>query len=400
MSNIRTVSELNSYINRLLSNDFFLKNIAVKGEISGISKPINGHIYFTIKDAKCSIPCALFRNRNKNVNIKLENGIEVVINGSVSMYEVNGKCQIIVDDIKIGDYGKLHKKYLELKTYMDKLGYFDVSSKKDMPDKISSLALVTSVSSAAITDFLTVIKRRNPFIDVEVFDVRVQGNSCPEEVSKAINKINELNRHDLIALTRGGGSEEELFVFNDIDINTAIVNSKIPVATAIGHQRDVSLSELSSDIKSDTPTSLAEIITEGFYKSRIVGLEATIDKMYESTFSRLRHEKNMLNFAINTLMSEKDNKFMLATNSTLNMKNQLLREVVFLIETMKKDVTMKYSLLCSYDYKNVLNRGYSLVYKEGELADYSKLKTGDIIEVISADNSLKAEVLEVNNIGK
>ncbi len=397
MSSIKTVSQLNSYINRTLSNDFFLKNVEVRGEISGLTSYINGHLYFSIKDEKSSIPCVLFRNANKNINIKLENGLEVIVKGSVSMYEVSGKVQIIVRSISIGDYGVLHQTYIALKSKLEKMGFFDPFIKRSLPENITRLALVTSKSSAAVTDFLTVIKRRNPFIDVEIYDVRVQGNFCITDVISAIEEINNKGSYDLIAITRGGGSIEELFVFNDIDICTAIRKSEIPVATAIGHQRDVLLSELSSDAKSDTPTSLAELITERFYKNKILSYERYVDRLYEVSTRRIEDERQRLNLLLKNLISAEETRLAIAKNAINVMIDQLIRESVLYVQSIKKSIDLKGDLLRSFDYNNVLKRGYSVVFKDGKYTDVNCVEAGDIIEVVSHERKLKAEVLEVCN---
>ncbi len=397
MNKVKSVSELNHYINRTLSNDFFLKSVEVRGEISGLTKPINGHIYFSIKDERASIPCALFKNANRNVTINLENGLEIIVKGSVSMYEVNGKVQIIAKSISIGDYGKLHQRYLELKSKMEGMGYFDPAVKKSLPSEIKKLALVTSKSSAAVSDFLTVLKRRNPFIDIKIFDVRVQGTSCIGDVVQAIDDINALGTYDLIALTRGGGSIEELFVFNDLSICSAIRNSSIPVATAIGHQRDILLSELSSDIKSDTPTSLAEVISEKFYKERILTYELYVDRLYELSKRRIEDEKFKLSHSVRTLKDAQTNKLRLASNANASMLSQLIRETMLYVNSLKSSISLKGELLQSFDYHNVLKRGYSIVYKNGKNVDLDIIETGDVIDVVTHKNLIKAEVLEVAN---
>lgn len=394
---IRSVSQINDYIKKSLESDIILRNLVVKGEVSGVARAKSGHIYFDIKDKDSSISCVLYGFRKLSLSHLIQNGVEVVLKGSISIYKQRGVYQINVTEVGGGDVGKLHEQYLKLKKDMDGLGYFDVLAKKDLPSKITNLALVTSATSAAIIDFLTVLKRRNPFINVEVFDVSVQGANCPKEVSASIVNINKQKRHDLIVLTRGGGSREELFVFNDKEICTQIYNSEIPVAVAIGHQRDESLAELCADIRSGTPSSLAEIVTENFYRDNIEKIELAIKNLKSYAKIRIDSEKNALLHNRKALLSEKNNKFLMAHNLINNIKANMEREVDLKLETARKENDMKLKLLKSYDSTNVLKRGYSVVYKDGKVAKLDAIKPDDLIDIKSDNLTIKARVLEVSN---
>jgi len=253
---IYSVSELNRETKTLLSNYF--SYIQVKGEISNLSTPSSGHIYFTLKDQKAQIRCAMFKSQQRRLNFKPENGKQVIISAQVSLYEARGDYQLIADKMQEAGKGDLQLAFDQLKTKLLNEGLFDQALKQAIPDIPKQIGIVTSATGAAIHDILTVLNRRFPAIPVLIYPTAVQGDNSKFEISKAIEMANLQKQVDVIILTRGGGSLEDLWAFNEECVARAIVKSKIPIISAIGHEVDFTIADFVADLRSPTPSAAAE----------------------------------------------------------------------------------------------------------------------------------------------
>ncbi|MCF6252696.1 MAG: exodeoxyribonuclease VII large subunit [Methylococcaceae bacterium] len=253
---IYSVSELNKETKNLLSSYF--SYIQVKGEISNLSTPSSGHIYFTLKDQKAQIRCAMFKSQQRRLNFKPENGKQVIISAQVSLYEARGDYQLIADKMQEAGKGDLQLAFDQLKTKLLNEGLFDQALKQAIPDIPKQIGIITSATGAAIHDILTVLNRRFPAIPVLIYPTAVQGDNSKFEISKAIERANLQKQVDVIILTRGGGSLEDLWAFNEECVARAIVNSKIPIISAIGHEVDFTIADFVADLRSPTPSAAAE----------------------------------------------------------------------------------------------------------------------------------------------
>ncbi len=253
---IYSVSELNRETKTLLSNYF--SYIQVKGEISNLSTPSSGHIYFTLKDQKAQIRCAMFKSQQRRLNFKPENGKQVIISAQVSLYEARGDYQLIADKMQEAGKGDLQLAFDQLKAKLLNEGLFDQALKQAIPDIPKQIGIVTSATGAAIHDILTVLNRRFPAIPVLIYPTAVQGDNSKFEISKAIEMANLQKQVDVIILTRGGGSLEDLWAFNEECVARAIVKSKIPIISAIGHEVDFTIADFVADLRSPTPSAAAE----------------------------------------------------------------------------------------------------------------------------------------------
>jgi exodeoxyribonuclease VII large subunit len=253
---IYSVSELNRETKNLLSNHF--SYIQVEGEISNLSTPSSGHIYFTLKDQKSQIRCAMFKSQQRRLNFKPANGKLVIISAQVSLYEARGDYQLIADKMQEAGKGDLQQAFDQLKTKLLNEGLFNQELKQAIPDIPKQIGIVTSATGAAIHDILTVLNRRFPAIPVLIYPSAVQGNNSKFEISKAIEMANLQKQVDVIILTRGGGSLEDLWAFNEECVARAIVKSKIPIISAIGHEVDFTIADFVADLRAPTPSAAAE----------------------------------------------------------------------------------------------------------------------------------------------
>jgi len=292
-----TVSELTGSIRRLLEKE--IGNVSVMGEITNLRVQSSGHIYFTIKDANAQIACVLFRNESRAVNRDfLEDGQKVVIDGEVTVYEARGQYQLRVMSLQLQGMGALQAAFERLKQKLQSEGLFDAGRKREIPAFPHGIGVVTAPGGAAIQDVLHAIARRNPALKVVLAPCRVQGAGAGQEIAAAIDLLNEwavLNgesKLDLILVTRGGGSLEDLWAFNEEIVARAIYGSRLPVISAVGHEIDFTISDFVADFRAATPTAAAEIITEGVFSARpqIIAAREHLRELMEDGLAQKREE--------------------------------------------------------------------------------------------------------------
>ncbi len=252
------VSELNNYIKKLISMDYILRDINITGEVTNLNIHNNGNIYFSLKDSFARIDAMASQN---DVNIKLFDGAKVLAKGTVTYYERSGRILLYVSEIELDGRGNLYQKYLDLKEKLSKEGLFDASHKKKIKKYPSSIGLITSTSGAAIKDVVNLFRKRNRTCDIYVFPSLVQGDSASESLINGIKYFNEIEKVDTIIIARGGGSFEDLFVFNDESLAREIFASKIPIISAVGHEVDYTICDFVADLRAATPTNAAELVT-------------------------------------------------------------------------------------------------------------------------------------------
>ncbi|MDD5578409.1 MAG: exodeoxyribonuclease VII large subunit [Methylobacter sp.] len=273
---ILTVTQLNREVSQLL-NDHFL-TVLVEGEISNLSTPSSGHIYFSLKDANAQIRCAMFRIQQRRLDFKPENGKQVIVKAQVSLYEPRGDFQLIVEHIEEAGDGALRKAFDALKLKLLEEGLFDVTIKQSLPALPKAIGIITSPSGAAIRDILTVLNRRFTAVPIIIYPVAVQGESSKNEIANALAIANQHNLCDVIILARGGGSLEDLWAFNEEIVARAIFASKIPVISGVGHETDVTIADFVADLRAATPSAAAEHATpdQREWLSKFINLEARL----------------------------------------------------------------------------------------------------------------------------
>ena len=262
---IISVGELNRSAKMILESNF--SSVSVLGEISNLAQPSSGHIYFTLKDAEGSIRCAMFKNQKMRMNFTPKDGDQCVLKGQVSLYAARGDYQLIVRQMQPAGVGNLMQQFEELKQKLDKEGLFDPLKKKDIPFPPKHIGVITSASTAALQDVITTIKRRAPSSQVTLSPAMVQGNTAPQAIIKALDLIllfNETSANpiDIVLMTRGGGSIEDLWAFNNEDLAREIYDFPIPVISGVGHEIDFTIADFVADMRAPTPTAAAELVTE------------------------------------------------------------------------------------------------------------------------------------------
>lgn len=257
---IYSVTQINKYIKMVFDKNTFLYNISIRGEITNFKAHYTGHLYFTLKDETSSIKCVMFKGYAEGVKFNIADGMKVVIEGQVSVYEANGTYQIYCKKMMPEGLGELYLAYEQLKAKLEKEGLFDESHKRPIPFLPSRVGVITSKTGAVVRDIINVTTRRYGKMDLLIYPAAVQGVNVAETVIAGIKTFNQLNNVDVIIIARGGGSFEDLFGFNDERLAREIYNSDIPIISAVGHETDFTICDFVSDLRAPTPSAAAELV--------------------------------------------------------------------------------------------------------------------------------------------
>lgn len=250
--------QLNVLARDLLESSF--SQVWVEGEISNFSRPASGHLYFTLKDERAQVRCALFKQKAMYLRFQPRDGMQVLVRGRLTLYEARGDYQLVLEHMEEAGEGALQRAYMELKAKLSAEGIFDDARKRPLPAFVHRLAIITSATGAAIRDVISVLNRRFPLLHVDVLPVAVQGEGAPREIRDMLARANAAANYDVILLTRGGGSLEDLWAFNDEALARDLAKSKTIVISAVGHEIDFSLADFAADIRAPTPSAAAELL--------------------------------------------------------------------------------------------------------------------------------------------
>ena len=283
-----TVSKLTFEIRKLLEDNEILQDAWVQGEISNLSRPASGHVYFTLKDANASLKCVMWKSSAARLNLSLRDGMEVEVHGKIGVYEPQGAYQLYADQVRAVGEGALYQEFLRLKSMLEAEGLFDIERKRPIPEFPKRIGIVTSATGAALRDMLNTLRRRLPLVDVILAPSPVQGTDAPPAIVRAIQVLDQ-HEVDVLLIARGGGSIEDLWAFNDERVVRAVAASNIPVISGVGHETDFTLCDFAADLRAPTPTAAAELATQitlddlqydlSTYHSRLI--TATIDLFAE-----------------------------------------------------------------------------------------------------------------------
>ena len=319
---IISVTELNKLAKSLLENG--IPKLWIEGEISNLARPASGHIYFSLKDETSQIRCAWFKQRQSINANDISNGMKMLALGKISLYQPRGEYQFIIEKMETAGEGDLKRKYEELKQKLFNEGLFDRERKLEIPKLPKKIGVITSPSGAAIRDVLSILKRRFPLLPIVIFPITVQGDNAAPDIENALKNANLRADCDVLILTRGGGSLEDLWAFNEEIVARAIHVSKIPIISAIGHETDTTIADFVSDLRAPTPSGAAEIVTPD---------QNELLKLLKTLFGRIEHETNQY---INSKSQSMDwlSKRLSQSNPIMTVRKQIeisgnLRKLLF-----------------------------------------------------------------------
>ena len=394
-----TVSELNRYVKTLLEQDEVLRNVTVSGEISNLSvNKLSGHTYFVLKDSDSVVRSVCFRGVAQNLRFSLKEGTEVFAFGRISLYERDGQYQLIVSDMLPKGEGELNRIFEELRKKLLKEGLFDEERKLKIIKYPKHIAVVTAKGSAALADITKILSRRYPMVKMTVFPVFVQGMQAERSIVKALQEINTIDGIDTVIVARGGGSKEDLFVFNSESIVRTVSVLKLPLISAVGHETDITLLDLVADLRASTPSAAAElsvpdinVLSEKLFSSK-AGIMRCLERLLETQqlFLYERYE-NLCNF---TEISVK--------NAYIKINDLISTIVKSTDENLlkaKDKLQISLKTLEALNPINVLKRGYTYADSKGKnLSSIGELNVNDSITLIFKDGKAECVVKEISEV--
>ncbi|WP_394753423.1 exodeoxyribonuclease VII large subunit [Crenothrix sp.] len=413
--------------------------------MSNLSTPSSGHVYFSLKDTQAQIRCALFVMQRRKVAFKLENGQQVVVKGQVSLYEARGDYQLIIDHVEPAGEGDLRRAFELLKLQLSQQGLFDAIRKRSLPVLPHSIGVITSPTGAAIRDILTVLKRRFPAIPIIIYPVAVQGIRAKYEIVAALATANKQQLCDVLILARGGGSLEDLYVFNEESVVRAMFASQIPIISGIGHETDITLADFVADLRAPTPSAAAEHATpdQQEWAARFTAIESRLKQLL---VRKLAYQRQLLNGLVKHLQSQHPRQKLLANNQwvddlegrlnwamqtklqvyrhnsetktaklwqyapTIVINSHKQRQVYLhnrLIQAMQKHLDRRKQQLLNVSQTlhtvsplATLNRGYaiaSLIPSGKLIRTIEQIKIGDMIQIRVARGHFTSQIKDIND---
>jgi exodeoxyribonuclease VII large subunit len=390
-STVISVTALVQLLQELVEDNFV--EVLVQGELSNVSQPASGHYYFTLKDTKAQIRCAMFRSHARALKFKPANGLAVICRGRVSIYPQRGDLQLIVEGIEPVGVGSLQLAFEQLKSKLEKEGLFDQQKKKKLPPFPQTIAVVTSSSGAAFQDILNVLRRRSAGIKVLLRSVRVQGTEAAAEIAAAIADVNRESDVDVIIVGRGGGSREDLWAFNEEIVARAIVASKIPIISAVGHEVDISISDLAADLRAPTPSAAAELVVQNRLE-----LERHLDQLTLRLAAQMRSRLSLFKSNLSGLEKRLKGPVEQVKMQWLQVEQfdvRLRQAIKGFIDQQQHKLAVLAGQLETLSPLAVLSRGYAIVkqlHTGAVIHDSKQLEEGDQLEIRLAEGEIVATV--------
>lgn len=392
---IYSVQQVNRYIKNLISNDYLLKNISIKGEISNCKYHSMGHIYFTLKDESGSMSAVMFKDSTKNLSFKLSEGQSVVVKGNIDVYERDGKYQLYAKEILLDGTGRLYDEFLRLKHKLYEEGLFEFDTKKEIPKFPKTIGIVTASTGAAIQDIINIAKRRNPYVQLILYPAKVQGEGAAATIVKGIKMLDNMGV-DTIIIGRGGGSIEDLWPFNEENVARAIFEANTPIISGTGHEIDNTIADYVADLRAPTPSAACEIAVPDVmlhireldnYKNRFNNIILSSINLNKMQLENLSNRLNRLN-PVNTINQHKQ----YLADLYDKMNNSIIKNyrdkthMLELIIARLNGLSPTAKLINGYGYISKKNDPIKNVYQ---------LKKDDTINITINDGVIEAKVIEI-----
>lgn len=393
-----SVGEVNNYVKKLVENDFILKNLNVKGEISNLKFHSSGHIYFSLKDENSKVNCIMFKNNAVNLDFRLEEGMKVEIKARLGVYHKEGTYQLYCENIKKAGIGELFEEFHKLKKELSEEGIFDQKYKRALPKFPKRIGIITARTGAAVRDIINVIQRRNKSLDIILYPAKVQGENAADSIIEGIRYFNNEKSVDVIILGRGGGSIEELWAFNNRDLAYEIFNSRIPTVSAVGHEVDFTISDFVSDMRAPTPSAAGELVSPSLQEmiNDLLNKKEFLHRAIDRKFLNAKKDVDLLHKGL------KGNNPKHIIEKRIKEVNSLEEKLNFLgkrkIDKAKDELIALNSILQTLNPLNTLGRGYSVIMdKEDKVINkVSELKKNDMVKVIMKDGSVNIDIKIIN----
>ncbi|MGN1377676.1 MAG: exodeoxyribonuclease VII large subunit [Dorea sp.] len=394
--NVYTVKQVNAYIKNMFTQDYMLTRIYVKGEVSNCKYHTSGHIYFSLKDESGTIACVMFAGQRGGLSFRMREGQQVIVFGSVNVYERSGSYQLYAREIRLDGAGALYERFQILKQELEEMGMFAPEYKKPIPAYAETIGVVTAPTGAAVRDIMNISARRNPYVQLILYPAQVQGEGAAGSIVRGIRML-ENRKVDMIIVGRGGGSIEDLWAFNEEIVARAIFDCSVPVISAVGHETDTTIADYVADLRAPTPSAAAELAVWDYARvrdhmeesslrlNRLMSGSIRISRMhlkeYQTRLTYL-HPRNKL--------QEQQQRLAEAEDRLRNLMEQRLKEA-------KHRLALDMEKMNGLSPIRKLNQGYSYVekYDGNVIKDISQVKIGDRMSIYLKNGIIGAEVREI-----
>ena len=400
MQHVYTVKQVNAYIKNMFTQDFMLNRIAVKGEVSNCKSHSSGHIYFSLKDASGVIACVMFAGNRGGLAFRMTEGQQVIVMGSVSTYERDGRYQLYAREIRLDGEGVLYERFQALRQELDEMGMFAAEYKQPIPKYVRKVGIVTAPTGAAVRDIMNIASRRNPYVQLILYPALVQGEGAAKSIVRGIQALDAYGV-DVIIAGRGGGSIEDLWAFNEECVARAIFDCHTPVISAVGHETDITIADFVADLRAPTPSAAAELAVYeyGQTKTAMEEIRFTLRKYLMEQIQKARHESER--YLLKLHLSHPGNQ--------LRTKKQQLTETEDRIRyLMEHKITEERNriLLCTEQMRRLsplerLSGGYAFVSRSDgkSIRKINDVQRKDRIKIYLKDGMIEAEVTSVKEEG-
>lgn len=395
MQNVYTVAQVNSYIRNMFTQDFMLQKVRIRGEVSNCKYHTSGHIYFTLKDEKSAISCVMFSSDRKGLPFRMVEGQQVIVSGSVDVYERDGKYQLYARQIELDGIGALYERYERLKEELAERGMFAEEYKRLIPRYIKVLGVVTAETGAAVRDIINVATRRNPYVQVILYPAIVQGAAAVPSIINGIHALERL-QVDTIIVGRGGGSIEDLWAFNEEAVAQAVFDCGVPIISAVGHETDVTITDFVADLRAPTPSAAAELAVCDFrqLEERMEEYADTMQHLCRRTIQGCRNRAAQYGVRLRYLSP----LYILRTKKTqaVSLEERLQAAMERKLQEMRHRLAIYAAQMKGLSPLDKLSQGYAYASDAAgkTLSSVEQVAVGEQIRVYVKDGSLLAQVQE------
>lgn len=395
MQNVYTVAQVNSYIRNMFTQDFMLQRVRIRGEVSNCKYHTSGHIYFTLKDEKSAISCVMFSSDRKGLPFRMAEGQQIIVSGSVDVFERDGKYQLYARQIELDGIGALYEKYERLKAELAERGMFAAEYKRPIPRYIKVLGVVTAETGAAVRDIINVATRRNPYVQVILYPAIVQGEAAVPSIINGIHALEKL-RVDTIIVGRGGGSIEDLWAFNEEAVAQAVFDCSVPIISAVGHETDVTITDFVADLRAPTPSAAAELAVCDFgqLEERMAEYAGTMQHLCRRTVQSCRNRAAQYGLRLK-VMSPLYTLRMKKTQS-VSLEERLQAAMERRLQDTRHRLALYAAQMKGLSPLDKLSQGYAYASDAAgrTLSSVEQVEVGEQIRVYVKDGSLLAQVQE------
>lgn len=398
-SNVYTVGQVNSYIKNMFMEDFALRHISIKGEVSNCKYHSSGHIYFSLKDKDGVIACVMFKGNRKGLEFQMQEGQSVVATGAVGVYERDGKYQLYAEKITLDGAGDLYKRFEELKNELEEMGMFAPEYKKSIPEYALNIGIVTSKTGAAIQDIINISKRRNPYVQLHLYPALVQGAMAAPDIVNGIRCLDSMGM-DVIIVGRGGGSIEDLWAFNEEIVARAVFECETPIISAVGHETDTTITDFVADMRAPTPSAAAELAVFD-YNIFVQDLNDRQYMLLKSLKRQITNDKSIAEqYRLRLINKSPYNKLLQNRQYVSDVQSRMSDLMHEKINFMRNRLLVISERLNGLSPLNRLSKGFAYVQDSNgiPLVDIGQIKKGDSVKLHLKNGSALAEIKDIDKI--